>query len=96
MNKYHGLDLIDQSLKALEIIGELAKAHLGAHGPEALAALHAIAKVVETVEQGFDGKATLEDIRTKIDEGEALLHKTIAANDAAAEAAADAKFGPEK
>lgn len=81
-------------LHALEAIGKLAKDTLGiGGGTRALAALHAIAGVVDAVGDSLAQNKTVEDIAASIDLEIAKLSRSLADNDAATRGEVDAKFG---
>lgn len=80
------------AITALEIIGELAGDILGkgTHANEYVDVLQAIQTAVSTFMKGLDGEVTPAAIADAL----AKLRAEISSNDAAANAAVDAKFSP--
>lgn len=79
------LRMAELAIDGLEVIQGLTK--LG--GEKAEHALQAIGKIVDTLQSGFDGKATATDVGEMLD----LLRAELLNNDAAADAALKARFG---
>jgi len=85
------LAIAGQALSALDAIGIATKGLLAAPGitNEAIAVIEGILAVITTVQQGIDGTVSVQSVEDALK----ALADGVASNNAAADAAANAKFG---
>lgn len=88
----HVLDLAHTGLVALEAIGGVLKGVVKQYPAEAQPIIQGLIALIDTIEQAGQGIVTADDVQKAIQE----LKDSVAANNAAADAAVDAKFGPKK
>ena len=87
------LSLAGSAIRGLELVGNLARAELGADkGAGALAKLELIGKLVDVVKGGFDGTVSDADVVKHIDDQVAALEAGLAQLDADDQTAIDKKF----
>lgn len=82
------LKMFENALQGLETIQGVTKTG----GPGAATALQTIDAIVTSILGGFTGALTPDEVEKQLDD----LKAKIAANDAAADAAVDSKFGTGK
>jgi len=84
------LDVTSTALHGLEAVGVLTKGLItnGELTDKALSVVRAIAAIVDSVQAGFNGTATVDDINKALQRAK----DQIAANDKAADDALDSKF----
>lgn len=85
--------LIESAKTALAVIGEVAK--VGGDNPKAALAIRAleiISTIVQSVADGFDRKTDPADVAAVIEAARVEFETALAANDAEADNALDAKF----
>ena len=79
------LRMAEVAIDGLEVIQGMTKVG----GDKAADALRAIGAVIDVLQEGFDGKATSDDVANQLD----VLRAELLNNDAAADAALKARFG---
>lgn len=84
--------LITAALHGLDVIGSIARSVGGDKGSKAANAMTAIGAIVESVQAGFAREIDPAAVLKQIEEALAELEADLASNDAAANAALDAKF----
>lgn len=86
------LDIAASGLHGLEMVGDIASSLIPNADPKVLAGLHAIVAIVDSVRNGLDGTASVQDVQDRIADARAKMTSNDQSGQKAIDDAIDAKF----